>query len=150
MRNLIYQAPLRLTADEVDGEIYFIDGSVDRAKEINIVITRDPFWANNQLEYVLDIEDLKTTPIASVHFGVMYKDDRMWGVAYVRTSRSLTRDEERSLVGGITGQWSDGWGESFEQVEIKGARPYNEYYASFWNMDADWELEKVADFEYPQ
>ena len=49
---------------------------------------------------------------------------------------------------GIIGQWSDGWGESFEQVAIKD-NTHTVYYASFWNRDEAWKLEKVADFEYP-
>lgn len=43
----------------------------------------------------------------------------------------------QKLTDYISGQFSDGWGECFEQVEFSTGS--SDYYASFWNED-DWSI----------
>lgn len=49
----------------------------------------------------------------------------------VKTSRVLTKTEERSLENYLTGQCSDGWGEGFEQHPVL-IKQDQEYFYSPW------------------
>lgn len=55
------------------------------------------------------------------------------GVAVVRLTKPLDEAELNDLKDYITGQYSDGWGESFEQHEIQSDG--KEIYVHFWNSE---------------
>lgn len=142
----VYRCPVVLEMQSaLDGEPYEIDGTPERAAEIQRLIETDSFWGANQAEYICgwNEEDRRVeNALIDVRFGVTYDQDRLWGVAHVTTNRPLTTNEEEIVMDGITGQFSDGWGESFEQTEIRGKTPYSEYYCHFWQYD-NWELERI-------
>ncbi|MBP3856780.1 MAG: hypothetical protein IK990_14345 [Ruminiclostridium sp.] len=60
-------------------------------------------------------------------------DGELNGVTTLRVRGELDNHELRELRDYLTGQYSDGWGEGFEQQEIKmGERDCPEIYVSFW------------------
>ena len=89
--------------------------------------------------------------VQSVVFGVENRNNRLWGVAECRIYEPLSSAEMDKLKDYITGQASDGWGEGFEQREIKTEE--GNLYVSLWNGDNSWEIlteqerftQKVAD-----
>lgn len=61
------------------------------------------------------------------------------GVCYCTVSENLTTEEQAILIEYITGQYSDGWGEGFEQREIPiGNGRF--ILVSFWSSDEDWSI----------
>ena len=55
----------------------------------------------------------------------------MWGVTEVQTQGALSPSELAELTDWLSGQFSDGWGEGFEQREIKVDD--GELCLSFWD-----------------
>ena len=71
--------------------------------------------------------------VLSVFPSVETRGGELYGVMIVNSYGELSKAELVSLSDEITGQLSDGWGESFEQNEIRlnGCK----YFISFWNSD---------------
>jgi len=137
---LIFRCPVTLEAvEEYFGmETYELDGTADRATEINEAIESDGFWSENQAQF------FDNDAIIDIRYNVVYENFMLWGQATVTTSRVLTDQEEKDLVEDITGQFSDGWGEAFEQSRISGEEPYRHYYARFWSDKPFWSLTRFA------
>ena len=60
-------------------------------------------------------------------------NDVMMGVVAIKMTEPLSQGEIDDLKDYITGQFSDGWGESFEQqaIQVDG----NQIYVHFWNSE---------------
>ena len=71
--------------------------------------------------------------VLSVFPTVENRGGELYGVMTVKSYGELSKAELISLTDEITGQLSDGWGESFEQNEVRldGCK----YFISFWNSD---------------
>lgn len=80
-----------------------------------------------------------------IDIGVKYcLNGGLYGAITVSFIDPLTPEEESELQDYITGQLSDGWGESFEQQDIGGR--FDEMYLSFWRHN-DWWLLNEKEFE---
>ena len=88
-----------------------------------------------------DKNDTLSWKVRSARFGVEEKDGVLWGVADCRIDSTLEGEELRQLVGYLSGQASDGWGEGFEQWPISLDRA--ELYVHLW-QDKDWEMRQEA------
>ncbi|MBO5158072.1 MAG: hypothetical protein J6B94_00580 [Lachnospiraceae bacterium] len=62
----------------------------------------------------------------------------LYGVLECKLAQGLTEEEVTKLKEYWTGQMSDGWGEGFEQQEIK--LDEGELYVSFWSFDNSWQV----------
>ena len=83
--------------------------------------------------------------IYCISIGIKYCPNAgLYGTITVSLIDHLTPEEESELKDYITGQLSDGWGESFEQQDIGGR--YDEMYLSFWRHN-DWWLLNEEEFE---
>ncbi len=74
--------------------------------------------------------------IISAFPSIVKMNNELYGVLECRIKEPLTEIEIQSLKEYWTGQMSDGWGEGFEQKEIKIEE--GELFVSFWNSDNDW------------
>lgn len=72
-------------------------------------------------------------------------DGRLWGVLEVQTRGKLSEGELRELTEEWSGQCSDGWGEGFEQREIKIDQ--GELNVSFWHSGGDFVIQPEAELK---
>lgn len=72
-------------------------------------------------------------------------DGRLWGVLEVQTRGELSEGELRELTEEWSGQCSDGWGEGFEQWEIKIDQ--GELNVSFWHSGGDFVIQPEAELK---
>lgn len=72
-------------------------------------------------------------------------DGRLWGVLEVQTRGELSEGELRELTKEWSGQCSDGWGEGFEQREIKIDQ--GELNVSFWHSGGDFVIQPEAELK---
>lgn len=77
-----------------------------------------------------------TEKVVGIHPTVEEWENQLWGITEVRLLDSLTEEEHRLLVDELTAQFSDGWGEAFEQRPIN--TPEGELHISFWNSGSQF------------
>ena len=83
-------------------------------------------------------EDGVDQKVKSCHFTAEVRDGQLWGVAECKVQGQLTPEEMDRLLSNVTGQASDGVGESVEQHEIKVGGGL-EIYAHLW-QDKGWSI----------
>ena len=131
--------PLTASLDEEgDGDAYEVDNKVLLAYESSIRTqvseeqTRD---VKNMAEYFWGNEGVESK-LVSADWNVEAINGELYGCVYTRLKEELTAEEKDALKEWITGQNSDGFGESFEQHPL--AIEEGDLYISFWNSDDDY------------
>lgn len=89
-----------------------------------------------------DDEDI-TRKVFSAMPSVEVRDDELYGCVLLRHFGDLDKSDLVSVSKYISGQLSDGWGESFEQHEI--STKDEDIYVSFWNMDDEYFLKPESE-----
>ncbi len=82
--------------------------------------------------------------VKSLFIDVEIHAGKLWGVANIETTAPLTPEEYDLLKDYITGQYSDGFGEGFEQREIKTSD--GELYVSLWSSGSDFYIDTEQEF----
>ena len=76
--------------------------------------------------------------VASAEFKAEVREGQLWCVTDCKVKRPLTPDEVDILKDYVTGQASDGWGEGFEQREIKVED--GDMYVHLWSCEKSWSI----------
>lgn len=77
--------------------------------------------------------------VASAVFRVEERAGQLWGVAECQVAGSLKPEEVSLLKYYLTGQAADGWGEGFEQREIR-IDGGSELFIHLWNGNDSWQM----------
>lgn len=75
-------------------------------------------------------------------------DEKLWGVLKVKSHGPLSPQELSGLMEEWQGQEADGWGEGFEQREIKTEE--GDLCISFWNSDGDFFIKTEQELKQGQ
>lgn len=120
--------------------IYIMNASelADYADEVKDAIRKYDITLNERglMEYYNKANTVNAK-VQKLSFDVEIIDNQLMGVAKLELNAPLNQFELDDIKDYIEGQCSDGWGEGFEQREIKCGE--KEFYVSFW-QPCDWEL----------
>lgn len=133
---------------EDDGYLYeaYQKNYLRYADEINKKITKDLITGEKSEKHGLAAyidEDKLAKKIYSIYPKVEVRNGNMYGTAVVRYYGALDKAELSILKEYISGQFSDGWGESFEQHPVTLGS--DKVYISFWNSGDDYFLKSESE-----
>jgi len=120
-----FESPVAIEADDAD---YSTNGAIEA---INIRLGCDE---TDLAEYLDNLKDVVTSITMTAHEGT---DGNIVSHTTCAVTRELSSKEMNNLTDYITGQFSDGWGEGFEQdaLSVDGEAVY----AKFWDYE-DWQI----------
>lgn len=138
--NLEYYDDIDYCADDIDSReaVYYKDEILEQLEKENSSFDTPRMLAEYIHDPALSGKVYSMTPTVEEHGG------RLWGAMVMRLSGELTPDEISGLKDYISGQNSDGYGESLEQHEIKVST--GELYVSFWHSRGDYAVYTQEEF----
>ena len=110
--------------------------------EINAAIQKysEPNEKYRGLMIYCDEDSPLNEKIISAFPSVEVRNGELVGVLTCQITEPLTDSEMSEFQDWWSGQASDGWGEGFEQQEIK-TDEFGTIYVSFWNSSGSWQIE---------
>ena len=110
--------------------------------EINAAIEKyaEPDEKHRGLMVYYDANSPVNEKVVSAFPSVEVRNGELVGVLTCRLTEPLTESEMAEFQDWWSGQASDGWGEGFEQREIK-TDEFGTIYVSFWNSSDSWQIE---------
>lgn len=110
--------------------------------EINAAIEKyfEPNEKYRGLMVYYDEDSLVNEKVVSAFPSVEVRNGELVGVLTCQITEALTDSEMDEFKRQWEGQCSDGWGEGFEQREIK-TDAFGTIYVSFWNSSDSWHIE---------
>ena len=128
-----------------DADEYEYDGSYAIRYEdiIRSALEHEHSFEGSDPESMAGYQD--NPKVRSVRFDVEDNDSVLFGCIRVRLSAPFTVSEEKEFRGWLTGQCSDGFGEGFEQRELRIDEGIG--YLSFWNSYGNWQIMNESEFD---
>ena len=126
--------PLEVTMyDEEEDHEYEVDG-MDYYHSIKEKVSQSVRDCDERglAEYFWE-DDKCRNKVYSIKPDVEVRNNRIMGVAVIKMTKPLIEEELELLKDYVSGQFSDGWGEGFEQHEIEVGN--GEIYVHFWNSE---------------
>ncbi len=143
-----YYCPLTIQMMDDDCVDYFeVDNGYALSNEETI---RERLMAEqnedlNDMAYYFDGSETAKDKLVSAIWDVKEVNGTLYGVIHTHLTEKFTPEEEKDWVDELIGQAADGFGEGFEQREIKIDDGY--ICVSFWNGSDDYFMENQDDFE---
>lgn len=143
---LSFYCPLVCEVVEDDGYSHDQDGTflVDYEDEIVKAIEKvNSFDIHNMAYYFDDNKNIKEK-LVKIDFGVENVEGELFGKIDFCLKDTVTSNETDIMREWVIGQCSDGWGEGFEQREIKTDE--SDIYVSFWNPSGKYFMYSEEEF----
>ena len=147
----VFFCPLVGNIDEGDGDMFTVGDSylADSTDEISDALKKYTANDENDMATYYNKDDGVSEKLTSAVWSVEMHGDRLFGRIDCSLKETLTAEETESLRDWLTGQCSDGLGESFEQQPIDTMD--GELFVSFWNSGDDYAMMTESEFdEYRQ
>jgi hypothetical protein len=134
-----FYCPLKCGINDHDGDFYDISNYTlnKYADEIEDAVAKEQSTEINMAEYVGDHAGIKGK-LVFIEWGVEERQGVLYGKIDCYLTEPLTPDETERLRDAIEGQNSDGFGEGFEQREIRVDD--GDIYVSYWHSGDDYFL----------
>ena len=132
--------------DEEYGDWYEVDNGYGIANEDAIrekLQSEQEHDLNDMADY-FDGSESAAAKLISAVWDVENAGGELYGVIHTTLREAFTPEEEQEWIDELVGQAADGFGEGFEQREIK--TDDGEIYVSFWSDSADYFMENESDF----
>ncbi|MCL2697528.1 MAG: antirestriction protein ArdA [Oscillospiraceae bacterium] len=119
--------------------VHYIDPILEQIKNDNSYFDTNRLLAEYINDDALNEKIYSILPTVGVHGG------ELWGAMVMKVAGELDPDDVAELKDYISGQNSDGYGEGFEQREIKVSD--GELYVSFWSHDKKYAIYTQEEFK---
>ena len=146
-----YFSSLEIKMDTQDGseEYEVLDNQYalqyfDKIKDAVDLYNYRTIGATGLMEY-FDESSSVAEKVVSAFPAIEIIDGKVYGVMITKQKEALTTEEEKIFLDAMIGQYSDGWGEGFEQREIDTRD--GDIFVCFWQCGNDFFIYNQEDFE---